>query len=70
MAVVTKPKRVAVAADDLMLPSDVVREVASRLPFRFTMDTHTRCWKYFNVRPRRTLENPRQPTTDIASTTP
>jgi len=51
MAVVTKPKRVAVAADDLMLPSDVVREVASRIPFRFTMDTHTRCWKYFNVRP-------------------
>lgn len=51
MAVVTKPKRVAVVADDLMRPSDVVREVASQLPFRFTMDTHTRCWKYFNVRP-------------------
>ena len=51
MAVVTKPKRVAVASDDLMRPSDVVHEVASQLPHRFTMDTHTRCWKYFKVRP-------------------
>ena len=51
IAVVTKPRRVAVASGDLLRPSEVVAEVADRLPFRFTMDTHTRCWKHFNVRP-------------------
>ena len=49
--VVTKPKRVAVASDDLLLPSEVVKQVSSRLNTRFTMDTHTRCWKHFKVRP-------------------
>lgn len=51
IAVVTKPKQVSVASHDLMLPSEVVRKVAAQLPQRFTMDTHTRCWKYFKVRP-------------------
>lgn len=50
-AVVTKPKRVAVASDDLLRPSEVVERLKSRLDVRFTMDTHTRCWKYFKVRP-------------------
>ncbi|WP_419863715.1 DUF3644 domain-containing protein [Candidatus Poriferisodalis sp.] len=50
-AIVTKPKRVAVASDDLHRPSDVVERVSSQLNARFTMDTHTRCWKYFKVRP-------------------
>jgi hypothetical protein len=51
LAVVDKPKRVAVASGDLLLPGEVVPLVAERLPFRFTMDTHTRCWRHYGVRP-------------------
>jgi len=49
--VVTKPKRVPVASGDLLRPAEVVNLVAERLPYRFTMDTHTRCWRHYNVRP-------------------
>lgn len=51
LTVVTKPKRVAVASGDLLRPAEVVNLVAERLPFRFTMDTHTRAWKHYGVRP-------------------
>lgn len=49
--VVTKPKQVPVASGDLLRPAEVVNLVAGRLPYRFTMDTHTRCWRHYNVRP-------------------
>jgi hypothetical protein len=51
LAVVQKPKRVAVASDDLLRPSEVVSLVKERLPFRFTTDTHQRAWKHYEVRP-------------------
>ena len=51
LAVVAKPKRVPVASDDLLRPTEVVNLVGERLPFRFTLDTHTRAWKYYAVRP-------------------
>lgn len=51
LAVVNKPKRVAVASHDLLRPSEVVSLVKERLPFRFTSDTHQRAWKYYRVRP-------------------
>lgn len=51
LAVVTKPKRVAVASDDLLRPSEVVAAVSQQLPYRFTTDTHQRAWKYYKVRP-------------------
>lgn len=51
LAVVDKPKQVTVASGDLLRPAEVVRLVAERLPFRFTMDTHTRCWRHYAVRP-------------------
>lgn len=51
LAVVTKPKRVAVASDDLLRPTEVVNLVRERLPFRFTSDTHQRAWKHYGVRP-------------------
>lgn len=50
--VVTKSKRVAVASDDLMRPTEIVEQVSKRLKVRFTMDTHTRSWKHFKVRPQ------------------
>ncbi len=51
LAVVTKPKQVPVASGDLLRPSEVVELVSEELPFRFTMDTHTRSWKFYRVRP-------------------
>ena len=50
-SVVTKLKRVPVPSDDLLRPKKVVEQVNARLSARFTMDTHTRCWKHFRVRP-------------------
>lgn len=51
LSVVQKPKRVAVASGDLLRPKEVVNLVAERLPYRFTMDTHTKAWRHYNVRP-------------------
>lgn len=51
LTVVTKPKRVSVASSNLLRPSQVVSLVAERLSYRFTMDSHTRCWKHYGVRP-------------------
>lgn len=46
-----REKQVPVAYLDHRKPSEVVREVAKRLPFRFTTHHHTQCWKFFQVRP-------------------
>lgn len=51
MGVVTKRKITPVVSADLLRPSEVVNLVAERLPYRFTMDTHTRCWRHYGVRP-------------------
>lgn len=58
LAVVPKPKRVAVASGDLLRPMEVVRLVAERLPYRFTSDTHTRAWRHFGVRPSSASSEP------------
>lgn len=54
MAVVQKPRRVAVASDHLLRPMEVVDRVKARLAFRFTPDTHVRAWKHYKVRPATT----------------
>lgn len=51
LGVVTKRKITPVASADLLKPKEVVNLVAERLPHRFTMSTHTACWKHFGVRP-------------------
>lgn len=56
--VVTKPKKIPVASGDLLRPAEVVNLVTERLPYRFTMDTHTRCWRHYNVRPARGAAEP------------
>ena len=50
-SVVTKRRITPVASADLLRPSEVVNLVDERLPYRFTMDTHTRCWRHYKVRP-------------------
>ena len=49
--VVTKRKITPVVSAGLLRPKEVVNLVDERLPHRFTMSTHTACWKYFGVRP-------------------
>ena len=49
--VVTKPRIRPVVSGDLFRPTEVVDQVAERLPFRFKMHAHTQCWKHFKARP-------------------
>lgn len=51
LAVVTKPKQIAVVSGDLLRPTEVSNLVAARIPFRFTSNTHQRAWKHYKVRP-------------------
>ncbi|MFN3254412.1 MAG: DUF3644 domain-containing protein [Ilumatobacter sp.] len=51
LGVVTKRRRTPVASADLLRPSEVVNLVVERPPYRFTMTTHTRCWRHYEVRP-------------------
>ena len=51
LGVVTKRRITPVASADLLTPTEVVNLVGERLPYRFKMDTHTRCWKHYAVRP-------------------
>lgn len=53
-----KEKRVLVASEGLLKPKSVVEKVQTNLPFKFTMDTHTRCWKHYKVRPPGNDEHP------------
>jgi Protein of unknown function (DUF3644) len=46
-----KEKRVPVVSEGLMKPKAVVERVSAELPFTFTMDTHTRAWRHYKVRP-------------------
>ena len=46
-----RDKQVPVASMGLLKPKAVVERVQECLQFEFTMDTHTRCWKHYNVRP-------------------
>ena len=58
IAVVPKPRQVAVASGDLLRPTEVVSLVNERLPFRFTVNTHQRAWKHYNVRPATAAAEP------------
>ena len=52
-----KAKQVPVASKGLLKPKAVVAKVQETIAFRFTMDTHTRCWKHYKVRPPRSSEH-------------
>ena len=58
IGVVTRQRITPVASGDLLRPTEVVDQVAGKLPFRFTMHTHTQCWKHFEVRPPGRSANP------------
>ena len=58
--VVTRVRIRPVASADLLKPSEVVKQVAEQLSFRFTMHTHTLCWKHYSVRPSGKSEFPEE----------
>ena len=51
VTVVPKTKPIPVVSADLLRPREVVNLVAERLPFRFTMNSHSKCWRHYGVRP-------------------
>jgi len=46
-----KPKQISVANLGALKASQVVQQVAARLTRKFNMNSHRKCWRYFNTRP-------------------
>ena len=46
-----KEKRVPIASEGLLKPSEVVERLGECLPFRVNMHTHTQAWRTYGVRP-------------------
>lgn len=68
-AVLVKEKEKPVSGKDLLLPGKVVKDVQKKLgnpkierygnkKDKFNFDTHTRCWKKYNIRPANNSANP------------
>ena len=53
-----REKSIPVASKGLLKPSAVTQQVQQQIPFRFTVDTHTRCWKHYKVRPPTNSKHP------------
>lgn len=49
--VLIREKRIPIANLGLFKPTEVVQEVRQRLPYRFSVDAHTRAWRHYRVRP-------------------
>ena len=60
-----RAKKIPVASMGLQKPKVVVARVQQALSFKFNMDTHTRCWKHYGVRPKRGDKNPENTKTDF-----
>jgi hypothetical protein len=65
IAVVAKPKAVAVASADLLSPTEVVNLVSARLPYRFTLNGHAKCWRHFRARPSEGAAEPTSTDTEF-----
>lgn len=60
-----REKQIPVASVGLQKPKVVVEKVQQALQFKFNMDTHTRCWKHYGVRPKRGDKNPEKTKADF-----
>ena len=60
-----REKKVPVASKGLLKPKAVVARVQEGLAFKFNMDTHTRCWKHYEVRPPGDSEHPESTKADF-----
>jgi Protein of unknown function (DUF3644) len=55
---IIKEKQVPVGLKGYKKPGEIVAALKSRVPFKITTDTHTRSWKYYEVRPAFPNPNP------------
>ncbi|PUB74136.1 MAG: DUF3644 domain-containing protein [gamma proteobacterium symbiont of Ctena orbiculata] len=58
--VLIKEKHIPIANLDLYKPSQVVQELAGKLPYEINMATHTAAWKHYKVRPPYGTSNPKK----------
>lgn len=49
--VLIKEKHIPIANLDMYKPTQVVKKIQARLPHKFTMNSHSACWRHFKVRP-------------------
>ena len=59
-----REKQVPVANKGLLKPSAVVALVLKGIPFNFSMNTHTQCWKHYDVRPIGGSDHPERTNAD------
>ena len=55
--VLIKEKHIPIANLDLRKPTQVVAEVAAKLPHKFTLPAHIAAWQHFKVRPKAGASN-------------
>lgn len=67
--VIIKERVRNVSGADELRPTDVVKAVQARIPYRFTTDDFQRCWKKLKVRPASNSPTPSVRTKSTASTT-
>ncbi len=60
-----REKQIPVASKGLLKPKAVVSRVQEGLAFKFNMDTHTRCWKHYEVRPPGDSDHPENTKVDF-----
>jgi hypothetical protein len=53
-----KPKQISVANLNGLKAGQVVKQVAARIPRRFTHYSHGKCWRHYNTRPPGNSETP------------
>lgn len=51
LTVLIRDRHVPVANLGMLKPGQVVEAVGAKIPWRFTVNRHTRCWKHYEVRP-------------------
>jgi len=55
---VIKEKRIPIASTDLKRAGELVNHLKACIPFKVSMYTHTKAWKYYKVRPETDSSNP------------
>jgi uncharacterized protein DUF3644 len=63
--VLIREKHIPIANLDLFKPGEVVDQVETRIPYRFTMRNHTAAWRHFEVRPASGDAHPERTKSDV-----
>ena len=68
--VLLKERHVPVRNPAVLLPAVAAERVASKIPWRFTIHHHTRCWRFFEVRPPHDFGEPERTKTQYCQWDP